>query len=96
MVDGVVSVVISCHTTDRPIMCVSDFEGAGAIQHLRHGQQPEGPAGIKGQPTLHPFWAAGFSFARGHFVIQIPYDHYLPFVFQGASRRHVVLTRDRY
>lgn len=67
----------------RPIMCVSDFEGQGATVHLRHGQQPEGPAGIKGQPTLHPFWAAGFSFARGHFVIQIPYDEHLPMVFQG-------------
>ena len=67
----------------RPIMCVSDFEGQGETKHLRHGQQPEGPAGIHGQPTLHPFWAAGFSFARGHFVIQIPYDQYLPMVFQG-------------
>lgn len=67
----------------RPIMCVSDFEGQGAMKHLRHGQQPEGRPGIKGQPTLHPFWAAGFSFARGHFVIQIPYDGHLPMVFQG-------------
>lgn len=52
---------------------------------MRHGQQPEGPPGIKGQPTLHPFWAAGFSFARGHFVIQVPYDQYLPMVFQGEE-----------
>lgn len=64
----------------RPIMCVSDFEGQGALKHLRHGQQPEGPAGIHGEPTLHPFWAAGFSFARGHFVVQVPYDQYLPMV----------------
>lgn len=40
---------------------------------------------ITGQPTLEPFWAAGFSFARGHFVIQIPYDQYLPMVFQGEE-----------
>lgn len=59
---------------DRPIMCASDYEGGGAYRHLRHGQQPEGMAGIQGTPTLHPFWAAGFSFARGHFVVQIPYD----------------------
>ena len=69
----------------RPIMCVSDFEEQGAHKHLRHGQQPEGPPGIRGQPTLHPFWAAGFSFARGHFVIQVPYDQYLPMVFQGEE-----------
>lgn len=69
----------------RPIMCQSDYEGNGANKHLRHGQQPEGEAGIKGQPTLHPFWAAGFSFARGHFVIQVPYDQHLPMVFQGEE-----------
>jgi hypothetical protein len=45
----------------------------------------QGIPGIRGQPTLHPFWAAGFSFARGHFVIQIPYDQYLPMVFQGEE-----------
>lgn len=69
----------------RPIMCQSDYEGNGSYKHLRHGQQPEGEPGIKGQPTLHPFWAAGFSFARGHFVIQVPYDQYLPMVFQGEE-----------
>jgi [Skp1-protein]-hydroxyproline N-acetylglucosaminyltransferase len=69
----------------RPIMCKSDYEGRGKLKHLRHGQQPEGPPGIHGQPTLHPFWAAGFSFARAHFVIQVPYDQYLPMVFQGEE-----------
>lgn len=70
---------------ERPIMCQSDYEGQGAYKHLRHGQQPEGISGIKGEPTLHPFWAAGFSFARGHFVVQVPYDQYLPMVFQGEE-----------
>ena len=69
----------------RPIMCQSDYEGQNQYRHLRHGQQPEGIPGIHGQPTLHPFWAAGFSFARGHFVIQVPYDQYLPMVFQGEE-----------
>lgn len=69
----------------RPIMCQSDYEGQGEYKHLRHGQQPEGIAGITGQPTLQPFWAAGFSFARGHFVIQVPYDQHLPMVFQGEE-----------
>jgi hypothetical protein len=69
----------------RPIMCATDFEGNGDGRHLRHGQQPEGKPGITGEPTLHPFWAAGFSFARGHFVLQVPYDQYLPMVFQGEE-----------
>ncbi|KAL7532820.1 hypothetical protein ACHAXR_004893, partial [Thalassiosira sp. AJA248-18] len=68
----------------RPIMCLSDFEGAGGLKHLRHGQQPEGVPTIH-VPTLDPFWAAGFSFGRGHFVVNIPYDQHLPWVFQGEE-----------
>jgi len=70
---------------NRPIMCKTGYEGSGKLKHLRHGQQPEGLPGIHGEPTLHPFWAAGFSFARGHFVIQVPYDQYEPMVFQGEE-----------
>jgi hypothetical protein len=69
----------------RPIMCKTGYEGNGKMRHLRHGQQPEGMPGIHGEPTLHPFWAAGFSFARGHFVVQIPYDQFQPMVFQGEE-----------
>jgi [Skp1-protein]-hydroxyproline N-acetylglucosaminyltransferase len=70
---------------NRPIMCKTDYEGNGKLKHLRHGQQPEGRPGIHNEPTLHPFWAAGFSFARGHFVVQVPYDQYEPMVFQGEE-----------
>ena len=70
-------------SASRPIMCKSDYEGGGENRHLRHGQQPEGVPGIHGQPVLEPFWAAGYSFARGHFVLQVPYDQYLPMIFQG-------------
>jgi len=33
-------------------------------------------------PMLQPFWAAGFAFSRGHFVLRVPYDPYLPMLFQ--------------
>ena len=69
----------------RPIMCRTDYEGWGDERHLRHGQQPEGVPGIHGEPTLEPYWAAGFSFARGHFVVQVPYDQHLPMIFQGEE-----------
>ena len=41
-------------------------------------------------PTLYtkfpdPFWSAGFSFARGHFTVQVPNDQFLPMVFQGEE-----------
>jgi len=71
-------------TKSRPIMCASDYEGHGAMRHLRHGQQPEGVPLIH-VPVLEPFWAAGFSFGRGHFVVNIPYDQHLPMIFQGEE-----------
>ena len=33
-------------------------------------------------PQLEPYWAAGFSFSRGHFKLRVPYDAYQPMVFQ--------------
>jgi len=75
-------------TATRPKMCNTDFDEDyydNRLSMLMHGQQPEGFPDVKGEPTLHPFWAAGFSFSRGHFIVQVPYDRYLPMVFQGEE-----------
>lgn len=69
----------------RPIMCNSDYEGADPARYLRHGAQPEEEPVIKEGPQLQPFWAAGFSFSRGHFKVNVPYDAYQPMVFQGEE-----------
>lgn len=69
----------------RPIMCNTDFERTGQGVYLRHGAQPERKPTIKGSPQLSPFWAAGYSFARGHFVVNVPYDQYEPLIFQGEE-----------
>ena len=60
--------------------CNTDFVGGGELAFLKHDQQPEGEPGIHGTPTIEPYWAAGFSFARAHFVVNVPYDQYLPMV----------------
>lgn len=69
----------------RPIMCNSAFEGLMPARYLRHGSQPEDVPAIREMPQLEPFWAAGFSFSRGHFIVQVPYDGYQPMVFQGEE-----------
>lgn len=69
----------------RPIMCNSAFEGQPEASYLRHGSQPEEVPKFSGEPMLQPYWAAGFSFSRGHFVVRVPYDCCLPFVFQGEE-----------
>ena len=69
----------------RPIMCNSDFEGQPPARYLRHNSQPEAVPVILTEPMLQPFWAAGFSFARGHFLINVKYDCCLPMVFMGEE-----------
>jgi len=69
----------------RPIMCNTDYEGGVQGKHLRHGSQPERHPSIYGMPQLQPYWAAGFSFSRGHFVVNVPYDQYQPMIFQGEE-----------
>ena len=69
----------------RPIMCNSFFEGVMPARYLRHGSQPEDVPTIHSMPQLQPFWAAGFSFSRGHFKLRVPYDSYQPMVFQGEE-----------
>jgi hypothetical protein len=75
-------------SSTRPYMCATDFETDyydENLAFLQHGQQPEHEPVVRGEPLMEPFWAAGFSFARGHFSIQVPYDQYLPMIFQGEE-----------
>jgi hypothetical protein len=58
-------------------------------RYLRHGAQPEVVPEIHGMPQLQPFWAAGFSFSRGHFKVRVPYDPYQPMVFQVRASHHL-------
>ncbi|KAL3770239.1 hypothetical protein ACHAWO_009553 [Cyclotella atomus] len=69
----------------RPIMCNTDYEQGQNNRYLRHGSQPEAQPTIKGEPQLEPYWAAGYSFSRGHFVVNVPYDFYQPMIFQGEE-----------
>lgn len=69
----------------RPIMCNTDYENGQNNKYLRHGSQPEAQPMIHGSPQLQPYWAAGYSFSRGHFVVNVPYDFYQPMIFQGEE-----------
>jgi [Skp1-protein]-hydroxyproline N-acetylglucosaminyltransferase len=71
--------------TGRPIMCNCYWKESLQHFHIHHSVQPEGPPAIRGSPQLHPWWSAGFSFSRGHFVVNVPYDLYQPMVFSGEE-----------
>jgi hypothetical protein len=70
----------------RAVLCNSEFEtrgtNVGSISFMVHGVQPDEAPAISDMPQLQPFWAAGFSFSRGHFVVRVPYDSRLPMMFQ--------------
>jgi [Skp1-protein]-hydroxyproline N-acetylglucosaminyltransferase len=69
----------------RPIMCNTVYEGGPQGLHLRHASQPERVPSIHGMPQLQPWWAAGYSFSRGHFIVNVPYDWLQPMIFQGEE-----------
>lgn len=69
----------------RPIMCNTVYEGGPQGMHLRHASQPEAMPAIMNSPQLSPWWAAGYSFSRGHFVVNVPYDWLQPMIFQGEE-----------
>ena len=41
-------------------------------------------------------WGAGFSFSRGHFVVNVPYDQYLPLIFQVRTMPHSQTTNQTF
>mmetsp|Transcript_13313 Transcript_13313/g.15148 ORF Transcript_13313/g.15148 Transcript_13313/m.15148 type:complete len:177 (+) Transcript_13313:184-714(+) len=70
----------------RSIMCDFKYEwNPGPKAHIKFNTQPSNISNVKDSPMLHPFWAAGFSSSQGHFLVSVPYDHYLPFVFWGRN-----------
>jgi hypothetical protein len=71
--------------TTRSIMCKIEYEWEGEKEHIKYKVQPTNNPHIEDSPMLNPFWAAGFSFGRGHFVVQVPYDQFLPLVFHGEE-----------
>ncbi|KAI2505645.1 glycosyltransferase [Fragilaria crotonensis] len=66
----------------RMVLCSATFEGTGHDRRLRHayGDQPDLLPAIERVPQLQPFWSSSFSFSRGHFILTVPYDPYLPMV----------------
>jgi hypothetical protein len=67
------------HKDSRVVLCNAAYVGSGHERFLRHDldEQPDILPGVKSMPQLQPFWAAQFSFSRGHFILSVPYDPHL-------------------
>lgn len=59
---------------DRNVLCHVDYDGTGLQRRLtlKKPTIQKEPYPFAGSPVLHPFWSAGFSFSRGHFIVQVP------------------------
>jgi len=56
--------------SERSIMCELEYEwNSDPKEHIKFNIQPQKTPKVEDSPMLHPFWAAGFSFGRGHFLV---------------------------
>ena len=84
--DSIDPVTHASRRKDRNMLCHLSYEGNNQKQmHLIMKSPTKSVPKITGTPMLHPFWSAGFSFSRGHFVVQVPYDPFTPMLFQGEE-----------
>ena len=63
---------------ERFTLCHASYKGDGRerrLEHIRSEQVHQSvPPDRTQTPMLQPFWGSEFSFSRGHYVLQVPYD----------------------
>lgn len=84
----------------RVVLCDASFVGetfATRTLTFREKNQPEliitpppihasaNTATTSTTPKLQPYWSSHFSFSRGHFLLEVPYDPYLSYVPGGED-----------
>ncbi|KAL7465604.1 hypothetical protein ACHAXS_005916 [Conticribra weissflogii] len=81
---------------NRITLCHASYErddkNARRLLHLRENQvDQEPPASKRSRPMLQPYWSSEFSFSRGHFVLNVPYDPHLCGVDQQEEELSMTL-----
>jgi Glycosyltransferase (GlcNAc) len=66
----------------RLCVCSTVLEDPNPIVRINTGQ---GYRGNEPRPTQIPFIAAGFFFTRAEFLVDVPFDPYMPFLFMGEE-----------
>eukprot|EP00656_Telonema_subtile_P023211 TRINITY_DN2456_c0_g1_i9.p1 TRINITY_DN2456_c0_g1~~TRINITY_DN2456_c0_g1_i9.p1 ORF type:complete len:656 (-),score=148.10 TRINITY_DN2456_c0_g1_i9:330-2297(-) len=70
-----------------PGICKARFLEDGLVRHGGAVEFKVDPkmVGHGDEPVLHPWWAAGLSFSRGHKVVRVPNDCCTPMTFNGEE-----------
>jgi len=66
----------------RLCACMTRLEDPNPIVRINTGV---GYHGSEPRPTQIPFMAAGFFFTRGEFLVDVPFDPYMPWLFMGEE-----------
>lgn len=65
---------------ERYTLCHASFEGVmpnRRLMHLRQNQPEQVQSLHRKAPQLQPYWSSEFSFSRGHFILNVPYDRHI-------------------
>lgn len=76
------------HTLEEqsvPILCDSKFNNDGIPQFLASVKNPQQIKDARGKHFEVPFTSGGFVFALGKVIRDVPFDPYLPHIFQGEE-----------
>ena len=65
--------------TKRTIMCETHYLAENYLENDAWNLKDD--VSSERGPILQPFWSAAFSFGRGHFAVNVPYDQYMTFLF---------------
>lgn len=65
---------------ERFTICHASFEGVTPnrrLMHLRQNQLEQVQPPQRKPPQLQPYWSSEMSFARGHFILNVPYESHI-------------------
>ena len=65
---------------ERYTLCHASFEGVRPnrhLMHLRKNQLEQVQSLSRKNPQLQPYFSSEFSFSRGHFILNVPYDSHI-------------------
>lgn len=68
-------------------ICGTKMLGSNMFKHWT-GRYVRNP----GKPVLAQFFAAGFAFSKGHKLVNVPSDPYLPYLFDGTFYLKLLVT----
>mmetsp|Transcript_18790 Transcript_18790/g.27003 ORF Transcript_18790/g.27003 Transcript_18790/m.27003 type:complete len:626 (+) Transcript_18790:78-1955(+) len=75
----------TAHESPGARLCTCEFSTNDIEEHIIRINTGRGYRGDEPRPTQIPFIAAGFFFAHSNFLVDVPFDPFLPWCFMGEE-----------